>query len=475
MDRPEPVAREKFLSLDKLGVNMLNGIDHNTLHRTAKYFMDSGRADTADAAMKLLRSFAITVEIDATRAASSLGQIALLTFVNLARRTFIGGVEVAGRLDVPTIGSLMPGVSLAAAVEALGGHITDVPNANTPKVLIGTAITEHGKAPVWRLHWNGWSGGVVPGNWRGYAASSTAMALTPVLAAAIAVSEAFSYFAGDHPLAGRRAAGLSLWEVGGNWLDVRNEPTLTLLPARLWLLGLGNLGQAYAWALTCLPYAASCMPELLLQDFDTIGISNDSTSVLSSLDLVGQKKTRAIAAWLEARGFPTTIEERRFNNATRWSTDDPAVVLCGVDNSLVRSELDGAGFPLVVEAGLGAGPNSFRSIAIHTLPASRPSAQIWRHTDGDQGFDPSHLPAYYALKASGMDACGLAQLASRTVGVPFVGKIASTLVLAELLRRLHGGRGIEVASLSTLSPDQVECVAVDVPPYQFGHVDVDIG
>ncbi len=46
-----------------------------------------------------------------------------------------------------------------------------------------------------------------------------------------------------------------------------------------------------------------------------------------------------------------------------------------------------------------------------------------------------------------MDECGLTQLASRTVGVPFVGLIAAALAIAELLRRLHGGTAIEIASV----------------------------
>src|SRR5580700_12197685 len=35
-----------------------------------------------------------------------------------------------------------------------------------------------------------------------------------------------------------------------------------------------------------------------------------------------------------------------------------------------------------------------------------------------------------------------------TVGVPFVGLIAAALPVAELLRRLHGGTAIEIASAS---------------------------
>ena len=35
-------------------------------------------------------------------------------------------------------------------------------------------------------------------------------------------------------------------------------PSLVYLPSGLWLLGLGHLGQANAWALGCLPYLGDC-------------------------------------------------------------------------------------------------------------------------------------------------------------------------------------------------------------------------
>ena len=69
-----------------------------------------------------------------------------------------------------------------------------------------------------------------------------------------------------------------------------------------------------------------------------------------------------------------------------------------------------------------------------------------------------------------MDQCGLAQLASRTVAVPFVGLMAASIVIAELLRRLHGGQAIEVASFSALSTEDIEMVTMQAPPYAFGHV-----
>ena len=37
--------------------------DSNTLHRTAKYFMDNGRAETHEEVMALLNRFGITVHV----------------------------------------------------------------------------------------------------------------------------------------------------------------------------------------------------------------------------------------------------------------------------------------------------------------------------------------------------------------------------------------------------------------------------
>jgi hypothetical protein len=80
------------------------------------------------------------------------------------------------------------------------------------------------------------------------------------------------------------------------------------------------------------------------------------------------------------------------------------------------------------------------------------------------------MPAYQALQDAGMDRCGLAQLASRTVGVPFVGLIAGCLVIAELLRRLHGGVSLEFASGSVAALEDLECGTLHTQPYACGHV-----
>jgi hypothetical protein len=82
---------------------MTKTMDHTQLHRTAKYFMDSGRAETHEDAVRLLQGFGLTILIDARTAATANGQVALLTLVNAARRTFLAGIEVAGAPDIPIV------------------------------------------------------------------------------------------------------------------------------------------------------------------------------------------------------------------------------------------------------------------------------------------------------------------------------------------------------------------------------------
>ena len=38
-----------------------------------------------------------------------------------------------------------------------------------------------------------------------------------------------------------------------------------------------------------------------------------------------------------------------------------------------------------------------------------------------------------------VDRCGMTMLAGKAVGAPFVGAVASTLVISQVLRLLHGG------------------------------------
>jgi len=267
------------------------------------------------------------------------------------------------------------------------------------------------------------------------------MPLAAMLAAALAINEAFLFVNGGVPAAGRRAVGLSLWrpQATANWLEADpGEPRLTYLPSRLWLIGLGHLGQAYLWGLGMLPYADPASVTLFLQDVDVITPSTESTSVLSDAATVGLKKTRAMATWAEGRGFSTAVVERFFDAGFDRRPDEPAIALCGLDNAVGRQALDQVGFDLIVEAGLGRGYRDFRTMRLHVLPGPKSASEIWRQASAGESVETQ--AAYRRMLSDGeLDLCGVTLLAGKAVGAPFVGAVAATLALAEVLRLLHGG------------------------------------
>jgi hypothetical protein len=449
-------------------------IDSGNMHRTAKYFMDNGRAQTHGEAMDMLRRFGLTIHVGPQIAESIHQQIALLSLVNAARRTMLGGVDIVGLPEhAQSLSPLAPANLLCDAVRMLGGRAVTEPKSGWPAAVIGDATAPKSKSPIWRLTWSGWRGGVIPMRERLSLLDDDALELAPVISAAACVAEVFAFHAGDHLMAGKRASGMSLWRPGHDWLkDDLTEPALAFLPSQLWLIGLGNLGQAFSWALACLPYGDRREVRLVLQDFDRITASNESTSLLSFASDIGRRKARVVAEWLEARGFNAYVNERPFGPWIKRADDDPAVALCGVDNALARAALGKPGFGLVVEAGLGAGPEAFRSLSVHTFPSSREPEELWSRQVGQATANVESMPAYEALKNKGMDTCGLAQLASRTVAVPFVGLVASCLVISELLRRLNGGSAFELVSGSLAALGDIETISMSPLPYAFGHVAV---
>jgi hypothetical protein len=455
---------------------MENVVDHNSLHRTAKYFMDNGRALSHEDAMALLERFGLTIYVGPQIVGSVNHQNALITLVNVARRTLLGGIEVIGLPDAPSLSILGANQSLKDAVLEAGGRVVITSNTKWPSAIIGEVSAPIGKLPCWRLTWNGWRGGVVPVRDGHHLKEDETMALSPLLAAGCCAAEVFSFHAGDHLMAGRRCSGLSLWNPRVNWMaDDPTELALGFLPSQLWMIGLGNLGQAYAWLLAALPYENRKEVQLILNDFDRIAPSNESTSILSGVANIDQRKTRVVGDWLESRGFDPVLEERRFGEWIKRSPDEPGVVLCGVDNALARIALEESGFGLIVDAGLGGGPEAFRSISVHSFPSSRSAAETWSRQVGPDSERIEDKPAYEALRLKGMDSCGLAQLASRTVGVPFVGLIAACLVLSEVLRRLNGGTAFETVAGSAAALEDMEVVAMCAETYAFGHVSAAMG
>ena len=427
----------------------------DSLHRLVKHSIDSGAAQSVAEAEALFRSFHLAIEMAATPT-DGVSQAALLTAVALGRRVFLGGVSIAGDLTADLVTPLPLGRTLGDAVFALGARPGRTA-PESPTIVIGGEAADRREGFCVRTAAAGWRGGILPIHSELTPAPGPGMPLAGMLSAALAVNEAYLSVRGGVPVAGRRTLGLSLWrpDAALDWLcGDSGEPDLVYLPSKLWLIGLGHLGQAYLWGLGVLPYRSPEELSLVMQDVDMVTPATESTSVLTDADLVGQQKTRAMAAWAERRGFRTSIQERLFDASFRRQGLEPGVALCGVDNADGRRALDRVGFDLVIEAGLGRGHRDFRTMRLHTLPGSRPASEIWKAEHAGELVE--ERPAYRRLVEEGvLDSCGMTLLAGKAVGAPFVGATAATLALSEILRLLHGGGVHEMIDLDLLSLDQL--------------------
>lgn len=434
---------------------MTTQISADSLHRLVKHAIDSGVAASIEEAKALFQGYKLAVEVDPAAAGDPVQQATLLTTVALGRRVFLGGVTVTGPLDTPLALAMPFGRTLAEAVVTLGGTC-GAATEETPTIVIGGGARERRDGFCIRTATAGWRGGILPIHSDLQPTGGSAIPLSGMLAAGLAVNEAFLSVSGNSSAAGRWPLGLSLWYPGRqvDWLETDgSEPALTYLPSRLWLIGLGHLGQAYLWGLGLLPYRNPAEVALVLQDIDIVTESTESTSILTEAAMLGQKKTRAMAAWAERRGFTTSLQERMFAADFRRQADEPAIALCGLDNGAGRRALDQVGFDLVVEAGLGRGYRDFRTMRLHVLPGRRPASDIWKQNG--EGEKIEDRPAYAKLMADGvLDRCGMTLLAGKAVGAPFVGSIAATLALSEVLRVLHGGPLNQLIDINLLSLDQ---------------------
>lgn len=402
-----------------------------SLNRTVKLALDSGEAASVEEAQRIFRGYRIQIAVGAAAHHDPALQAAALTAVNCAARTFLGGVSVVGATGPLLV--RMPGhEDLRSSMDGLGAAIRERLDPSVPTLVIGEELDQDMEPNAIRVAVNGWCGGVLPVA-EHLPREGTASNLTPagVLAGALGVSEIFQRVRSSNPMACHRGIGLNLWRVEQDWHSTENGPPLKRIPDSVWIVGLGNLGQAYLWTLGLLPYGNEAAT-LVLQDVDSISESNLSTSVLSTRDIVGLPKTRAMAAWAEARGFRTKIVERLFADNFRVDSNEPAVALIGVDNAVARRSAESIGFTRVIEAGLGTGNQDFLGVNVHTFPAQRSAREVWSRPDASS--TDLDKPAYQDLVQRTGDRCGAINVAGRTVGAPFVGTVAAALAIAELLR-----------------------------------------
>lgn len=430
-------------------------IEKNTLHRGAKIFMDTGTAETYEQAMNMLQGFRLVCLAGPEIAYSSTLQAALLTAVNLACRSFLGGVTVHG-VDSSMLNRthLPGGPQLAGAITSWGGTLASAEPVSAPTLVFGSSPTEASYPQALRVTFDGWKAAVAPMRAAYRLGERDTITVAGIVAAALGVAEAFQHLCGKAE-AMRRTAALSLWEPCASDLARASDgpgAADILLPQKAWLLGLGHLGQAYLWTLLSLPYAAPEKVTLVLHDFDKATEANLSTSMLTTVRDVGVHKTRFLAKLVEARGYQSVLQERPFNEILRVGPDDPPLLLSGVDSVHVRRQIGGAGFREIIEAGIG-NAEDYLDFQMHSFPAVRSPEETWKDVRHVSRSDELLLlPAYKKMLESSDNQCGLVQIADISVGVPFVGAFVSSLVIAEAIRAAMMGPRTEILSGSLNTP-----------------------
>ncbi len=397
-------------------------------------------------AERILQTMTLRIVADAETCGRIAGQAALLSAVNSAHRAFLGGVDVQLPAGMPL---LLPQVRTTTLNEALTltGCRPRAIGEPTHTIFVG-ALDATAKPDDVLVHCDGWRGGSSEvGNPASFTVGDADdIALGGIFAGASAVHRCFARAAGLPARFLGQPLGVSLWGPRENWLTPVPHRRLVVLPKRLWLLGLGHLGQAFLWNLAFLPYENASEVEFWLNDFDSIDESNHGSGVLCDRVAVGRRKTRHCADWLDQLGFATVITERRFGANLQVGEEEPRAALCGFDRADARMSLDRVGFNFVVECGLGGSLADFDQAEIHVFPNRRQTAHdLWsQHAAAKSAVDP----AIAALFGDHREVCGQLAIAvaGKSVSTSFVGLMAGALAVSELLRTFN--RGSRFDSLS---------------------------
>lgn len=400
--------------------------------RTSKILVDSNRVGSfADAERERDLAVRIVVGDSCVTVAS---QATALTAVATARRAFGGRVSVELRdPDAPALGAGYRGMSIAHACE-FEGAAPDEDHADVEIRIDGaTASMCPADVVIWATN-DGWTSRVSDERPR---ASRSANSLVGVATGALAVSEAFHMCLLGHRYAGRRLIQRSLWrpDLVADRAEAQASPVFKL-PADVWLVGLGHLGQGFAWSLLQLPGLPEGALRLTLQDDERCVPGNVSTGLLLREAANNERKTRAVCGRLTAAGFDVALVERRMDSSTRRHLGDPAVALFGVDNYDARKCISLHEFRLALDVALGGRPSDFDTMTMRAFPDIGESFDVpaWRRTPVEA---PQPSPERY--RDLELDACGAVRLAQKAVGASFVGAYAGALAWSELARRCLNG------------------------------------
>lgn len=421
----------------------------DTFNRTALLAVHEGTQATVDAALDAHVATGMAIVADSV-ASDVRGQAALCTAVATAVRAF-GQVIVITDGNVPLTAGPHRGHIIVQMIDQEGArHADDLTNvpADWPVLYLGEAALPASDGGVrLRATWSGWTALVHPAYMRTDHGLEGNI-LAAIAAAALGVHEAFGAIRNRPGSdAGWRTITVNLWQPGTN----ADGPELTHAPAAWWIVGLGHLGQAYAWVMSWLTYADPAQVEIVLQDTQRVVDANHSTGLLTPVKPNPVRKTRLAAAVLERAGYDVLILDQRLDHTSRVLAEDHHVALLGVDSLDPRRLTSGVGWKLAIDAGLGVGPADFNALLLRRFPAQVPSDEVpgWK-----EGVSQQRRVATAALADLGRrDPCGSVQLAGTAVGAAFVGVITACLGVAQGARAALLGDGFDVINLHLQTND----------------------
>lgn len=425
---------------------MTLSIEHD---RAAQFLMAHGAAVDFRAAQGRLEAAAL--EISYEDADEPWVQAALLAAAAAGGRMFRGGVFLVEGSDARGVLALHPAGGLRCRLAAAGVRLQPAP-AGAARLHVGPNVRPGAELYCWTEGWTAVTS-PVPATLPAPAGN----VISGVLAVSIALAETFRRLVLRDLRAGRLTRRLTAW--GPQQPD---NPTIRYTPKSVWMLGVGNLGQAALFVLGLLPWTDPAQTTLLLQDFDRAGPENLPVQILTGHDWIGQRKVRPAAAYAERLGFQTVLVESAFHADGGPAGDDPRVLLCGVDNLDARRWAAAAGFDLAIDAGLGATAADAFDLRLHAFPGGRSPLQAWPDLTSGPAEPVLNAGLQKALEEGQLDLCGALTIAGKSVGVPCTALAAAALQVGQLVRALATGRCCDLVDAS-LAGSQAVMRPMDEP------------
>src|SRR5450631_1233909 len=114
-----------------------------SLNRTVKLALDDGSATSLEEAIERFRSFRVGIDVRAGAMKSPGLEAALLTLLNAAPRTFLGGVEVFGDVDQPLHLAWFNGTTIKETAISFGATVGSGRNMHSPVFVLGSGPLSH--------------------------------------------------------------------------------------------------------------------------------------------------------------------------------------------------------------------------------------------------------------------------------------------------------------------------------------------